>query len=273
MDRYGIVDGMDQERRPATTFTPSAVAAVVGCAALAACVVVFLNSAGGQAWDDDAMRAVVAGRDTRLTVLSVLGYISIGAIAVVATVCGFLAVIQGRLTWAAGAIMIIAGANVTTQLLKKVLLSRPDFGHGVLNSLPSGHTTVAASAVAATLLVAPAFSRSIVALVGSFVVMVTGASTIVAGWHRPSDVLAALGVSLAWAGIVGVFLPGDRGSLLGSAFSALVGSAGGLVFLVAIGVRPTMGWAGFYEASLVLGLIGAATAVFTVACVALSPRN
>jgi membrane-associated phospholipid phosphatase len=273
VDTYGIVEPMESATRTPTTMRAGALAAIAGCIVLAACVVVFLNSSQGQAWDDDAMRDVVAGRDTKLTVLSMLGYISIGAIAAVAAVCGVLAVLQSRMAWAVGAVTMIAGANLTTQVLKRSLLERPDLGHGVLNSLPSGHTTVAASAVAATLFVAPHFARSIVALLGSFVVMVTGASTIVAGWHRPSDVIAALAVCLAWAGIVGVFMPGPRGSVTGSTLAALAGAAGGLLFLVAIGVRPTMGWAGFTEASLVLGLIAAATAIFTAACVALSPRS
>jgi hypothetical protein len=39
--------------------------------------------------------------------------------------------------------------------------------------------------------------------VGSLLV---GAATIVAGWHRPSDVAAALMVSAAWAGLVVAFV-------------------------------------------------------------------
>ena len=58
------------------------------------------------------------------------------------------------------ALVVVAAANLTTQLLKHELLTRPDNGatgewH---NSFPSGHTTVIVSAVFALFLVAVAVS-------------------------------------------------------------------------------------------------------------------
>ena len=146
------------------------------------------------------MRTVVAGRDTKLALLSGLGYVSIGAIVIVAIACGAVALLRGKARLAIGAAIIIGGADVTTQVLKHSFLDRPDFGLGVLNSLPSGHTTVVASAVGAALLVAPGGVRPLVAAAGGFATTLTGASTIVAGWHRPADVVAALAVSLVWTG-------------------------------------------------------------------------
>lgn len=256
------------------TTAPAALAATLaGALVLIGLIMICLQSARGQGWDDSAMRTVVAGRDTKLTVLSVLGYISIGAIVIVVAGCALVALLRGNVRLAIGAVIVIAGANVTTQVLKQYLLDRPDFGHGTLNSLPSGHTTVAASAVGAALLVAPRLARPLIAAVGGLVTTLTGASTIVAGWHRPSDVVAALAVSLVWTAVVALFLSDGSQSLWPSAIGALAGCAAALVFLVMIGVRPVMGWDGFTDAALVLGAVSAATALFVTACAAVSPRE
>ena len=138
---------------------PAAVAAAAGGAlTLVALVWVALGSQRGQGWDESAMNTVTGGRDTQLTVLSLLGYVSIGAIVAVVIGCVVVALLRGRLALAAAAVVVVAGSNVTTQVLKHTILQRPDLGLGTLNSLPSGHTTVVASAVGAALLVAPAMS-------------------------------------------------------------------------------------------------------------------
>lgn len=273
VESSGIVDVMTMTTSARTTTGAALGAAVASSAVLVALVVICLHSTTGQHWDDSAMRTVVAGRDTKLRVLSVLGYVSIGAIVIVVGGCAIVALLRGRIRLAIGAAVIVAGANVTTQLLKHGLLERPDLGLGTLNSLPSGHTTVAASAVGAALLVAPHPIRPLLAMVGGLVTTLTGASTVVAGWHRPSDVVAALAVSLLWTSVVALFLPAPRQSLAGSAVGALAGCAAALAFLVAIGVRPTTGWDGFVEAALVLGAISAATALFVTASAAVSPAE
>jgi len=92
------------------------------------------------------------------------------------------------------------GANVTTQVLKKWVFERPELGvpGGYGNTLPSGHTTVAAAAaVVLTLVVAPRV-RPWAAALGAVYTTATGISTLVGRWHRPSDVVAAVLVVLAW---------------------------------------------------------------------------
>ncbi|MEO6606122.1 MAG: phosphatase PAP2 family protein [Aeromicrobium sp.] len=263
------------------TSTGAVATALVSVAAVALLVRVALHSDQGQQWDDSAMRTVVAGRDAQLTLLSVLGYVSIGAILAVALGCAVVALLRGRPRIGAAAATVLVGANLTTQLLKESVLDRPDFGLGTLNSLPSGHTTVVASAVGASLLVAPGVLRPVVALVGGFAATLTGASTVVAGWHRPADVMAALAISLFWtAAVAAVILPrkrevppGTGTPVKGTFVSAAVGCVGGLGFLVAIGVRPAYGWVGFTQASLVLGAVTAVTALFVVAASAVSPSK
>ncbi|WP_250037918.1 phosphatase PAP2 family protein [Paractinoplanes maris] len=123
-------------------------------------------------------------------------------------VCVFAAVfgaLRRRLDLAIGATLLVIGANATTQLLK-TQLPRPDLdGAGMSNSFPSGHTTAAASVAFAVILVLPQALRGMVALVGFGYVTVIAVATVWAEWHRPSDTVAALMVSLAW-GAFAVFV-------------------------------------------------------------------
>jgi membrane-associated phospholipid phosphatase len=219
------------------------------------------------------MRAVVAGRETELTVLSLLGRVSIGAVLAVSVICVVLAILRGRVRLAVAALVVIAGANVTTQLLKEVVLERSQLDVIAPNSLPSGHTTVVAGAVGALLLVSPRALRLLVVVAGAFAVMLTGASTVVAGWHRPADILAALAVCLAWTAAGAILAGGSHRPTSGVGLWSLAGAGFALVLLVAIGVRPSYGWSGFGEATVVLGATGLATAVAVFLMERISPTS
>jgi hypothetical protein len=97
----------------------------------------------------------------------------------------------------------MGGANLSTQVLKHVVLDRPRLGLAVFdeNTLPSGHTTAAASASAALVFVVPPRARPWAALLGAGYTAATGISTLVGRWHRPSDVAAAVLVVLAWSAL------------------------------------------------------------------------
>ncbi len=77
---------------------------------------------------------------------------------------------------------------------------------GAPNSMPSGHMTVAASVVVATVLVLPPRLRGTVALLGAAYAALTGIATLSAGWHRPSDAVAAVLVVGAWGAAAGFLL-------------------------------------------------------------------
>lgn len=254
---------------------PAALTAVAAVALGGVLVWFVLLTPLGQRLDERAMNTVVAGRETQLQVLSVLGYVSIGAIGIVSIVCVALALSRGRVPLAVGALTIIAGANVTTQVLKHVLLQRADLVDGVVasNSFPSGHTTVIASGVGALCLVSPRWMRPLVVPVGAFAVALTGASTVVAGWHRPSDVVGAVLVTTAWTAAVSVLLGSDHERVPGTWLLALVGSIGAIVALVAIGVRPSYGWDGFADAALVLGALGVALGLGVAAANRVTPTS
>lgn len=226
----------------------------------------------GQRIDQSAMSAVGAGRDSELTVLSVLGRISIGAVLVVAAVACVVALVRGHGRLAVGALVIIAGSNITTQVFKH-LLDRPHLGvaNWLDNSLPSGHTTVVASGAGALVLVAPPVLRSALAGIAAFAVALTGASTVVAGWHRPSDVIAACAVALAWTALTAVVLGGPKERSVGTAWTSLIGAVCAMLGLIAIGVRPLAGWAEFVLATGVLGAVTLVSALTVTAMVAVSP--
>ncbi|MGH3359820.1 MAG: phosphatase PAP2 family protein, partial [Nocardioidaceae bacterium] len=161
---------------------------------------------------------------------------------------------------------IVAGANITTQILKRVVVERADFGYLSVPSLPSGHTTVVISIVLAALLIAPHGTRFAISLVGSIIVTFAGASTVVAGWHRPADVFAGLLVSLCWGALVVLVLSIRRAGSTPTGGSthtilSLFGAAAAGVLLIFAGVRPDQGWIGAADAALVLGSLGAASAI------------
>ncbi len=150
-------------------------------------------------------RARVAG-----LVGSVLNAVSALSLAAATVFIGFIALIRGRIVLALVTTLLIAGANVTTQLMKYTI-ERPDLGvdparMAAGNSLPSGHTTVAASVAVALVLVLPPRLRGGGALLGAGYAAATGVATMTAGWHRPSDAVAALLVVGSWAAGAGLLL-------------------------------------------------------------------
>ena len=247
---------------------------VVSLLALIATARIALASSRGQLMDQRAMESIYAGPDAKRTLLGYLGYISIGTVAVALVVCVVSALAQGRLRLALAAVIIIAGANITTQVLKYFVLDRPDLGFSTLNSLPSGHTTVVISVVLATLLVAPRALRPLFAIAGSFIATLTGASTVAAGWHRPGDIIAALAVCLLWASAVALIIgvrPIGAGAIP-TTVASLLGAAAAGIFLIIVGVRPTGGWEGMAAAAAVLGIIGALTALVLGSFARLTPN-
>ncbi|GAB3753117.1 phosphatase PAP2 family protein [Microlunatus parietis] len=241
-----------------------AIAMIIGLVGTILLVRVAVLSRTGQQLDAEATEALHTGRGALEPLLSALGTISTGTVALALAACVVLALIRRRFAAAGAAVLIVGGANVTTQLIK-LLVDRPNFGDGSHNSLPSGHTTVVVSIVLAALLVAPVGLRALSVLLGSFAIVFIGISTVVAGWHLPSDVLAALTVTLAWAGLAVLLLslrPTERPTGgVGAFFLAALGAGAGVIALVVTGVRPDGGWSGIEPALTVLAVIMGGTAL------------
>ncbi|GGM57911.1 phosphatidic acid phosphatase [Micromonospora sonchi] len=170
-----------------------------------------LHTETGQWIDTVALTGNWIGRDhIEEPVNRLLHAMSVVSLLAATLMIGFIALIRGRVALAIAATLLIAGANVTTQLLKYAL-ARPDYGIDpervfVGNSLPSGHTTVAASVAVALVLVLPPRVRPFAAVVGAGYAATAGVATLSASWHRPSDAVAAFLVVGVWAALAGLLL-------------------------------------------------------------------
>src|SRR5262249_27061070 len=111
-------------------------------------------------------------------------------------------VVRGRPHGAAAAVAVVAGANLTTQLVK-VALAHPRLQallgseQIAANSFPSGHVTAVASIAVAYLFVVPREWRSAVVLCGALALAAVGSSVMALSWHYPSDVLGGVLVAAA----------------------------------------------------------------------------
>lgn len=168
--------------------------------------VFFIYTATGQQVDEQAYTEYAhqfkSYRGPTLTALDSLPTI-VGVIAVL----GLIAVLiwKHRFLPSLLGVLVGAAAVTSTYLLKHYLIVKPDLGvqEALSNSAPSGHTTFAAAAGAALFLAAPRFLRPTVALCAALATCLTGASTIINGWHRPADVVTAILVTAIWT-VVGM---------------------------------------------------------------------
>ena len=123
-------------------------------------------------------------------------------VGLLAIACG-IALLRRRPSDAVAALLVVAGANITTQLLK-ALLAHPRVKVAIgadpfePNTFPSGHTTAAASIAIAYAFVVPAAWRSLTMALGAGFALAVGCSVVVIAWHYPSDVLGAYLIAAGW---------------------------------------------------------------------------
>lgn len=176
-------------------------------ALLVALDLIFVHTTRGQWVDDASLRGTAIGRARIINPVSgVLNVVSVTALGLATIAVGAVGYLRRRPTLALLTMLLVVGSNVTTQVLKHVFLTRPllDARDPLpYNTLPSGHTTVALSVGVAFTLVASARWRVPVAVLGAVYGGTTGVATMSAGWHRPSDAVAACLVVGAWIALVG----------------------------------------------------------------------
>ena len=120
---------------------------------------------------------------------------------------------------AVAALTVVAGANLTTQVLK-VLLAHPRFqsilGENQIGAVafPSGHATSVTSIAIAFAIVAPPERRPAVAAAGVGLVAVVCSAILTLEWHYPSDVLGGILVACGWgfAAVAGLRIAAGGGS-------------------------------------------------------------
>ena len=125
-----------------------------------------------------------------------------------AAACG-IALLRGRPGLALAAIGVVAGANLTTQVLKH-LLSHEKAQQLLGGSasprrsvaFPSGHATAAASIAIAFAFVVSRRWLPLTAAVGAAFALAVGCSVVVIAWHYPSDVLGGFLVASGWGFVV-----------------------------------------------------------------------
>src|SRR5699024_6593742 len=109
-----------------------------------------------------------------------------------------------RFTALAIAAGLVVASNITTQVVKHWWLQRPELipGAGTSNALPSGHTTMAASAAVAVFLAADARRRPLIGVLAAVWGAGWGTYIFLENWHRPSDMVAAYLVVAARKSVV-----------------------------------------------------------------------
>lgn len=156
----------------------------------------------GQRLDEHAFagRIVIEGRPSA-GADDLLSLISSGTLVLAVIALALLAIVQRRPAMALLALTVVAGSLLVTEVLKLELLTRPAYVPSAVldNSYPSGHTTIGIAVGLAVLLVAPPRLRAPAAIGAIALAAAVGIATVAAGWHRPSDAVAAYLVALSVA--------------------------------------------------------------------------
>ncbi|MCG5437627.1 phosphatase PAP2 family protein [Micromonospora foliorum] len=174
-------------------------------------------------------------------------------------------------------VVLVAGA-VKSALPRPELQIESSTTH---NSFPSGHVAAATALLLAFMLVLPGWARRWLAVPGAVAVSVIASATMIAGWHRFSDVLGGvlLGVTLfCLAAAALAAWPGDRhaagGSDGGGLWRRLAETGVGLVVLVWALVVVVPGLAASVQRGLLVAIVAtAAAAMFLVGAVVFLVRS
>ncbi|WP_444947364.1 phosphatase PAP2 family protein [Micromonospora ureilytica] len=251
-------------------------AALCGLFALTLTAAVFVRTYPGQ-WLDGVLlpRAERGGGYEQQTVLvgpakTVLA--TFGSPTLIAALLGVVllaGVLRRRLVAGVVGVGMVVCAVLVAGAVKSQL-PRPDLGiesSTTHNSFPSGHVAAATALLLAFMLVLPAWARRWLAVPGAAGVAVIASATMIAGWHRFSDVLGGvlLGVTvfcLAAAALAA--WPGDRaaagGADGGSLWRRLAEAGVGLVVLVWALVVVVPGLAASVQRGLLVAIVATAAA-------------
>lgn len=232
-------------------------AALLAAAGAAVTYFGFVRTTTGQLADESAWReAELVAPGTRLPALRFLDSLPLASVFIALAIIIAVSLYRRRFSPAVVAVATMAGANLATQLLKNLLLDRPDRGVITLafNSLPSGHTTMAASAMAAVFLVSSPRWRPAAAALGGTYAVLAGSATFFNLWHRPADVVAAFFVVSACTLVGGLVMmrtnrdwntlpAGSRGAG-GRLWTGLTAAAGLLALALSAALYAYARWGG-----------------------------
>lgn len=212
-----------------------------------------------------------------------LRIVSGGTLLLAVALVAIVAFLRGRPRMALIAAASVGAAVLTTEVLKLIVLERPDIVPsgltGTGNSYPSGHTTVGMSVCLAALLVVPARLRIPTALGAGAVGAAFGVAVVAAGWHRPSDAVGAYFVCLSVGALAAIAIrrwpdrdPGNRGReripgpiSIGSTELALVGLGAALAVVFGVAAISARGIP-LFSAGTAFLIASAALTVLSFAC-------
>jgi membrane-associated phospholipid phosphatase len=192
----------------------------LAAASVAVAVVFYLllvcTPVGQQLGDDILEDRLRLDRRLRVSTQTALMLLTARSLLVLSLAVGVVALLRRRWRLALGVVIVVLGSAVMAQVLKAVL-PRPDFGIDPpaesANSLPSGHASIAMALALAIVMVVPVAWRPGAAVLGGAGAAFVSVGTIVAGWHRPSDVLVADLLAVTMASVVCVALVTWRGGV------------------------------------------------------------
>ena len=248
-------------------------AALLCVVAFALLYLFFVRDVTGQAIDQLAFNGAEDGTTGTTLTQRLLDLIPSVMVAVGAIVSLVIAMVRRAWFPLVVAVTAAMAAVVTTQLLKNVVLTRPDLGVDGYdpNSFPSGHTTVAAASALVVFLVASPHTRWLAGTIGAAFAVAAGVSTLVSLWHRPSDVIAALLVVAFWGCVAGAVLTRSGGRLrtagtptparVGLRLQTWIAVLAAIVTAVAAGIGAT---GAFGVSDAPVAYLGAVTAIVAV---------
>ena len=192
--------GQQTPARPQTSpWRPAAAMVGVAVVALVALVALLVRTRTGARYDHDMEFALGGPPWLFYNIEERLQQVSVTTVGLAGVLIAAVALLRRRVGLAVGAVVLIGGATVTTQILKGLVIH--ELPGNVANSMPSGHATVGISISLAMLMALPVAWQWCVLPISAAVGFFFGAGTVVGHWHHPGDVLAALAVCLAWAGV------------------------------------------------------------------------
>jgi len=192
-----------------------AAAAAVAILLAAVVYVLLVHTSLGQRFDNAALLGSHEQlNSTRLLDQSILRRITADSFAVVLAILVGIGLLRRRPRLGVGVAVAAAAAVIGTDLLRRVVLDRPQLVHSdgffPLNTFPSGHTATAISCALALVVVSPPAWRGISAVVAGSYACFTAAGVQTAGWHRPSDAIGAALIGFAAVAIVAALVAERR---------------------------------------------------------------
>ena len=160
----------------------------------------------GQAWDDSALlEARMLPEAVWDTCDTLLRIIRIPSIIAAAIACLVIAAARRQLLTGVVAVAATAAAIVSAEAIK-FLTPRPDLAPDLTllvdnagaNTFPSGHATLATALGMSFVMVVAHRWRPWTAAVVFILTSLFACSTVIAGWHRPSDAIGGIAFATAW---------------------------------------------------------------------------